>query len=152
MPFDEDSFREEYLQRIREEQERSDAYPEPIGPGLNEAPRNDPMSGVAPSDDPLEDSVARSARSGPPLMSAGNSQLWHNHHVYPREFIAQFRARGINIDLYTVRIPRDDHFRVHREVGGGLWNAEWTEFFNQNPNAARGQIQYQASEMIMRHN
>lgn len=62
-----------------------------------------------------------------------------NHHRLPRQFGPQFAKAGINIEDYTMRLPRG----LHRLTPDGIhpdYNAAWREFFEQNENPSKQQI------------
>ncbi|MFY0575778.1 TIGR02269 family lipoprotein [Cystobacter fuscus] len=50
-----------------------------------------------------------------------------------QEFRPWFRARGINIHEWTMRIPEHVHLRIHHGANGGLWNQAWRQYINANP-------------------
>ncbi|MBA3842639.1 MAG: VCBS repeat-containing protein [Actinobacteria bacterium] len=89
-------------------------------------------------------SVARRAASG------GDPLQWH--HVFPRAFREFFEARGILIDEHLIQIRQSIHLdQLHlskigtsdgilRPGPGGLWNANWARFIQENPNATKEQI------------
>ncbi|MEP0766968.1 MAG: DUF2380 domain-containing protein [Fimbriimonadia bacterium] len=55
------------------------------------------------------------------------------HHLFPKQFRERFRAMGIDIDTYILRVPKEKH----RLKPGGLhtgpehWNKWWKEFWEQ---------------------
>jgi RHS repeat-associated protein len=48
------------------------------------------------------------------------------HHIFPQVFRAVFEDLGINIDLYTISIPKTLHERMHDE-----WNYAWSDYISQ---------------------
>jgi RHS repeat-associated protein len=61
------------------------------------------------------------------------------HHRLPREFRSEFAKAGINIEDYTMRLPRGLHRltpdNIHPE-----YNAEWKRFFRKYPDPTKAQI------------
>ncbi|MFN3650594.1 MAG: RHS repeat-associated core domain-containing protein [Armatimonadota bacterium] len=84
--------------------------------------------------------------------------LWvHNncdplHHVFPQFQRSWFAGRGIDIDHFTVQLPREWHKVLHgggRGSGrGGWWNSEWKRFRDANPNATHDEIWSKVMEMM----
>src|SRR5262249_31097276 len=73
----------------------------------------------------------------------GWTRAWQNHHLFPEMFRDRFRAIGINIDRYLVRVPDWANKWFHRggfNTNGGWWNWRWKEFFKfwDNPANWRG--------------
>jgi hypothetical protein len=60
-----------------------------------------------------------------------------SHHNFPRQFSPQFRANGIEPNDYITYLPRP----FHRLTPDGLhtssinWNARWSRFLKEQPNA-----------------
>jgi hypothetical protein len=42
----------------------------------------------------------------------------HRHHVFPQEYRAWFRARGVDVDEYCIELTPPEHQAPH---GGGSW-------------------------------
>jgi RHS repeat-associated protein len=75
------------------------------------------------------------------------------HHLLPREFERQFKAKGLDIEEYTYNLPKSDHRLkpdgLHTGTGrGGDWNQAWRDFFAKNPDPAREQILQQLDSMM----
>jgi predicted lipoprotein DUF2380 len=64
------------------------------------------------------------------------------HHLFSRQFAAEFRRAGFDIEKYQVEIPRSLHrlrpYGLH--VGEGNWNAQWARFWRSNPDATHDQV------------
>ena len=74
------------------------------------------------------------------------------HHLLPQanEFRRYFDDTGLDIEDYTMDVPRDTHIEIHSGQGmgrGGAWNNAWREFFRDNPNASGEQIIEQMNRM-----
>ena len=73
------------------------------------------------------------------------------HHIFPQrpDLAAEFRARGINPDDFTMQIPRDLHIDIHSGGSrGGAWNQAWEDYFRANPGATASDIYKQAGKML----
>lgn len=77
-----------------------------------------------------------------------------DHHIMPREFEKFFRARGINVDDFTVTV---DHTVTHlKAIHGrgnmgqmpGRWNQVWGDWIKTNPNATASEVYQQAGKMM----
>ncbi|MBK8150805.1 MAG: TIGR02269 family lipoprotein [Acidobacteria bacterium] len=76
------------------------------------------------------------------------------HHIFPqsREFADFFRQAGIDVNQFTIVIPREHHIATHSGIGqgsGGWWNNQWRIFKENNPRAGRAEIFQQANRMIL---
>jgi hypothetical protein len=72
-----------------------------------------------------------------------------SHHLFPQQFKSQFERAGIDIEQHKVDLSRSQH-RLKPDglhTGTDNWNANWRQFFQQNPSATRGQIFQQLLEM-----
>jgi hypothetical protein len=71
------------------------------------------------------------------------------HHLLPRQFEAQFKRAGLDIEDYTVDLPRGQHRLLPDGIhtGPDNWNAQWARFFNANPNASQSDILQQLLQM-----
>lgn len=58
--------------------------------------------------------------------AANEGMLFHEHHVFPQEFAEEFKKLGIDVHDYTIKIPAQQHMRIHT---GGIYNWEFQEFF-----------------------
>ncbi len=73
------------------------------------------------------------------------------HHLLPRQFADLFKARGLDPEEFTIRLPKD----LHRLTPGGIhtgpfeksWNGQWENFFKQTLNPSREQILDQLVKM-----
>jgi hypothetical protein len=76
----------------------------------------------------------------------------HRHHLLPRAFRAEFKARGINIDDFAVELGETFHLRsIHGRgdlVTPGQYNQRWRKFFEDNPNASAKDIYQFAGGLI----
>ncbi|MBL9076038.1 MAG: DUF2380 domain-containing protein [Planctomycetes bacterium] len=76
----------------------------------------------------------------------------HVHHLLPQSQRLRgfFKAAGLNIEEFTVRLSRARHILkpsgVHTR-GGGNWNKVWAKFFERNPGASKEQILKQLTQM-----
>lgn len=67
---------------------------------------------------------------------------FERHHLLPQQFREQFTKAGLNIEEFTVNLPKE----LHRLKPGGLhtgsrnWNKQWRKFFQENPNATKSEI------------
>ena len=50
------------------------------------------------------------------------------HHIFPRQYEGWFKARGVDIDRYTLPVDEGTHQALHHGggpgKGGGFWNNE----------------------------
>ncbi|MDQ4123222.1 MAG: DUF2380 domain-containing protein [Acidobacteriota bacterium] len=134
-------------QRARRPTPRSPRAARAFGPGLNEQNQKQALY-----DSLLEVTLL-------PLM--GPQRYYHrypdkmaNHHIFPqaKEFAAQWKRLGIDINKYTIRIPRGGHIELHSGIGqgrGGRWNNSWREFFAKYPNATKEQVFRHGNWMMM---
>jgi hypothetical protein len=62
----------------------------------------------------------------------------------PRQFKEQFERVGLNIENYTIDLPRDFHKNVHGRGGGeawiNSWNQQWDRFFRKNIDPSASEI------------
>jgi len=59
------------------------------------------------------------------------------HHLFVQQLRKWFKARGIDIDRFTVRLSADEHRWIHNEY---RWNDLWKEFRLKNPTASPQEI------------
>ncbi len=57
-----------------------------------------------------------------------------------------FKSRGINVDLYTVKIPESLHKYLHR--AGNNWTTTWKKWIDEHPNATAKDVYQQAGKMM----
>jgi RHS repeat-associated protein len=71
------------------------------------------------------------------------------HHLLPRQFEPQFNRVGLDIEDYTVDLPRDQHRLLPDGIhtGPDNWNAQWARFFDANPNASQSEVLQQLIQM-----
>jgi len=86
-------------------------------------------------------------------QSADVGFIWvHNdcstpfHHLFSRQFKWFFQARGIDINKYTVPVPRAFHVDLHNPNLGN-WNGAWGDFITANPGASVGEVMEQMQRM-----
>ncbi|HEX5753135.1 MAG TPA: TIGR02269 family lipoprotein [Archangium sp.] len=72
------------------------------------------------------------------------------HHIFPQEFKAWFKEKGIDIHQWTMLIEKDLHARIHRGPSGGPWNAAWRQFKMMNNKATQEEIWKYAWELCVR--
>ena len=65
------------------------------------------------------------------------------HHVFPQEMRDWFKAQGIDIDKYVVKITTGEHEAIHK-----FWNPEWKAFQKAHPNATEQEMFEQAGKMM----
>jgi RHS repeat-associated protein len=79
----------------------------------------------------------------------------HQHHLFPQDpkLTPYWERAGVNQGR-AVKLDADWHLRVvHGSKGiagvgkGGIWNENWRQFFDKNPNASREQIEKHLDEM-----
>ncbi|CAM3845046.1 TIGR02269 family lipoprotein [Corallococcus sp. ZKHCc1 1396] len=71
------------------------------------------------------------------------------HHLFPQQYTAYFRSKGINVHDYVVVIDKAEHARIHRGPDGAPWNGEWRAFFSRTYGRATKPEHFeQASKMI----
>ncbi len=79
---------------------------------------------------------------------AGNTE---RHHLFPREFANEFRARGIDIEQFVIDLDKGRHRLtpdgIHTGPRGESWNGVWKKFFNDNARATRQDIFDQLTKM-----
>lgn len=83
------------------------------------------------------------------LLTAGKADPFH--HVFPQraDLAAEFSKRGVDIDKFTMQLPRDLHVDIHRGAArGGQWNKAWEDFFKANPNATDVDVYKNAGKLI----
>jgi len=61
------------------------------------------------------------------------------HHRLPREFRYRFEKAGINIEDYTMRLPRGLH-RLTPDNIHPKYNAAWDQFFEKHPEPTKEEI------------
>ncbi|MEU1081574.1 SpvB/TcaC N-terminal domain-containing protein [Streptomyces sp. NPDC005908] len=66
------------------------------------------------------------------------------HHVLPQEFRKFFKARGIDVDDYVVKITEGEHSAIHSMK----WNPKWKAWIDQNPNATVEEVWAFARKMM----
>jgi hypothetical protein len=55
------------------------------------------------------------------------------HHQLPREFRPQFEAVGLDIEDFTIELPKSTH-RLKPDglhTGSENWNKQWSDFFEK---------------------
>lgn len=85
-----------------------------------------------------------------PLLPPGR---YVRHHIFPQadDLARWFEWRGVPIHNFTLVIPEHIHWRIHSGgPRGGLWNAAWRKFRNENPRAPPEEIYRHAGELIYR--
>ena len=53
-----------------------------------------------------------------------------HHHLFPQEFRKDCEDRGIDIDQWTMPLPKPEHQRIHNQPW--QWNDDWGAFFNDH--------------------
>jgi hypothetical protein len=73
------------------------------------------------------------------------------HHVFPREFAAQWEELGIAYHEYTIPVETEFHQKWLHGLApgskGGIWNQTWRTFLADNPGATPQQLWDQMQEM-----
>lgn len=83
-------------------------------------------------------------------LERASGQPTEKHHIFPQEFKAWFKERGINVHAWTLVLLKEDHDRIHRGASGGPWNAAWREYRLKNARASKEAIWLHAGELIYR--
>ena len=75
-----------------------------------------------------------------------------SHHTLPQQFTSRFNKAGIDIEHYIFYVMRDQHRLRPRglHTGSENWNAQWRQFFNENPSPRPEEILKQLNEMLNR--
>jgi uncharacterized lipoprotein (TIGR02269 family) len=87
------------------------------------------------------------------LIAEANERLnrpHEKHHIFPREFVAWFKEKGIDIHQWTMLIEEGLHKRIHRGEKGGPWNDAWRQFKDAKPRASKEEIWAHAWELCVR--
>ncbi len=73
----------------------------------------------------------------------------HWHHEMPKQFRNEFEDRGIDINARENGrvIPAAEHRGIHARG----YNAQWGQFFANNPDATRGQVLAQRDLMVTQY-
>lgn len=79
------------------------------------------------------------------------------HHVIPQAKTLRkyFEKAGIDVDDYTIRLPKSVHDGLHQGKGtgpGGPWIRDWKAFFAQHPGAGKTEILQHADDMMSAYN
>lgn len=82
-------------------------------------------------------------------VPAGRTGSIEQHHLFPQEYIENFKSAGLDIEQYKMPMDRADHRLKPNglHTGPNNWNRQWKDFFTRYPNADRGQILDQLSKM-----
>lgn len=75
------------------------------------------------------------------------------HHIFPQaqDLARWFVLKGIDIHAFTVSLPESFHRKLHSGgPKGGLWNAAWRQFSEENPGATLEEIWRFAFELMNR--
>jgi RHS repeat-associated protein len=72
------------------------------------------------------------------------------HHIFPQrpDLARRFEQIGINVDDFTMQIPKPLHDRIHGGRLGGPWNKAWDKFFVANPRATAEDCYKEAGRLI----
>jgi RHS repeat-associated protein len=68
------------------------------------------------------------------------------HHIFPRQFKKDFKAAGININKWLVRLERNVHKGIHPE-----WNRDWDAFLNTGKQKSPEEIFAFALELMQKY-
>ena len=85
----------------------------------------------------------------PPLLLPPGRYV--RHHIFPQAHDLQvwFTRRGVAIHNFTLVIPEHVHRRIHSGgPRGGLWNAAWRKFRDDNRGATPEEIYRHAGKLI----
>ncbi len=66
------------------------------------------------------------------------------HHLLVQQLRKWFKARGVDIDSFTVKLSADEHRWIHNEY---KWNDLWKDFMRKNPKASPAEIIAQMQEL-----
>ncbi len=78
---------------------------------------------------------------------------YEKHHIFPQaaEFALWFKAKGIDIHAFTIRLPKSFHQWLHSGgPDGGQWNEAWRQFRRENLGATAEQMWAFAGELMSR--
>jgi hypothetical protein len=76
--------------------------------------------------------------------TASNKTEWIKHHVFPQQFRKYFEKAGINIDRFTIQIPKSYHIDfVHPR-----WNNDWEAYLTINNDPTKAQLFEFGMQMI----
>jgi hypothetical protein len=68
------------------------------------------------------------------------------HHIFPQEFGPDFKELGIDIDNFTIKLPRSEH-RTHH----GTYNADWGDFLEKNKSRLLSLPQASREKELLKH-
>jgi len=113
---------------------------------------SDAAKGIAKAGRKLDDAsgLARKRLPSPPPKEAAQTR-YEYHHIFPQrsDLAAEFAKRGIDIDAFTMRVPKEVQSRIHGGAPrGGKWNEAWEDFFRTNPEATDVDVYKHAGELI----
>lgn len=66
------------------------------------------------------------------------------HHIFPQQFRPDFERMGINIDDFTVRIPK----QLHQTIHSSGWNNKWQTYLKANPDSTKAQLLSKVENML----
>jgi hypothetical protein len=73
------------------------------------------------------------------------------HHLLPKEFEEEFNAVGLDIEDFTMPLPRSQHRLnpngIHTNAGGN-WNGVWRAFFDTHPTYTADDVLQQLARMM----
>lgn len=78
------------------------------------------------------------------------SSVVERHHLLPKQFEPYFKRAGLDVEDYTMDLPKSDH-RLKPDglhTGPNNWNKQWGEFFDEYPHARKDQILQQLDKMM----
>ena len=90
--------------------------------------------------------------SGPVVRGTGkvvSDVATEIHHMLPRQFDTFFKRVGLDIENYTISMPKADHRLKPDGVHTGTdnWNSQWKDFFDNTVNATKEQILTKLDDM-----
>jgi len=93
----------------------------------------------------------RAAPAPKPQQLLLPSGRYVRHHIFPQapDLAEWFKLQGVAIHNFTLVIPEHIHWRIHSGAPrGGLWNAAWRKFREENRRASPEEIYRHAGKLI----
>ena len=78
------------------------------------------------------------------IAEACNVSAIDQHHIFPQQFRPDFERIGVNIDDYTLRIPK----QLHQTIHSSGYNTQWQSCLQANHNVTKTQLISQAENML----
>lgn len=78
------------------------------------------------------------------IAEARNISAIDQHHIFPQQFRPDFERMGVDIDNYTLRIPKQLHQNIHNNG----YNNQWYTYLQANPSATQNELIRQAGNIL----